>query len=83
MTRSPFENIEPFSIAPLLSLLPTTGGLVRLESLMSSFYARYEKVQSAKSRATELEQQRVLAAEEAMLRQVLDWLALTPGGKQS
>ena len=48
--------------------------------MTSSLYARYEKVQAAlkKSGAENgpSETQRRLLAEEAMLRQVLDWLSV-------
>jgi len=80
MNKNPFDVVEPFALSPLLSLLPSMGGFGKLETLMSSFYARYENVQSLKAEGDQSRDQKILAAEEAMLRQVLDWLALTPGG---
>ena len=80
MSKNPFDVVEPFALSPLLALLPSMGGLGKLEALMSSLYARYEKVQLMKGESDQARDQKILAAEEAMLRQVLDWLALTPGG---
>ena len=71
---------DPFSLSPLLSLLPSCGSITRLEPLMSSFFARHEKVVALKEQASTKEQERRFACEEAMLRQLLDWLAVKTGG---
>ena len=66
---------EPFSLSPLLALLPTVGEVGRLESLVSSLYARQEKVDALKAEASDKEVERRYAAELAMLRQILEWVA--------
>lgn len=72
---------DGFSISPLLSLLPVHGKVTRLEALTSSLFARYEKVrnqlrdESQESLPRDVER---FTAEEAMLRQVLEWLEVTP-----
>jgi hypothetical protein len=65
---------EPFSLSPLLALLPDVGDVGRLESLVSSLYARQEKVGVLRAEASEREAERRYAAESAMLRQILEWL---------
>jgi hypothetical protein len=65
---------EPFSLSPLLALLPDVGEIGRLESLVSSLYARQEKVGALKAEASEKEVERRYAAELAMLRQILEWV---------
>lgn len=65
---------EPFSLSPLLALLPTVGEVGRLESLVSSLYARQEKVDALKAEASDKEVERRYAAELAMLRQILEWV---------
>jgi hypothetical protein len=71
---------DPFSLSPLLALIPQKGKLTRLESLVSSLFARYEKVEALRVEATEPDTERRYAAESAMLRQILDWLAVKPAG---
>lgn len=71
---------DPFSLAPLLALIPQKGKLSRLESLVSSLFARYEKVEALRAEATEADLERRYAQESAMLRQILDWLAVKPIG---
>ncbi|MFM1846724.1 MAG: hypothetical protein RL417_198 [Pseudomonadota bacterium] len=81
MKRSLYAPPEPFSIAPLLALLPVRGKIGHLESLTSSLFARFEKVVAMRRElGDEVEREVVkrLAAEEAMLKQVLDWLAVNP-----
>ena len=73
---------DPFSLSPLLSLLPSLGKISRLEALVSSLFARSEKVSALRAQAESREQERRIAAEEAMLRQILDWLAVKPGGAE-
>jgi hypothetical protein len=65
---------EPFSLSPLLALLPDVGEIGRLEALVSSLYARQEKVEGLRAEASEKEVERTYAAESAMLRQILEWL---------
>lgn len=71
---------DPFSLSPLLSLLPSCGSISRLESLVPSLFARHEKVVSLKEQAQSKESERRFSLEEAMLRQILDWLTVKPGG---
>lgn len=84
MKRTLYSRPEQFSLSPLLCLLPSVGKTTRLEGLTSSLYARYEKVMhlrrelandhSPESRAYD----KKFNAEELMLKEVLDWLALKP-----
>ena len=81
MNDSLFGFPSAFSSNPLLCLLPSRGHVAKLESLTSSLFARYETVTSLQREmksAQERDLQRAYAAEEAMLRQVLDWLDLKP-----
>jgi hypothetical protein len=87
MKKSICSPPDPFSLAPLLALLPVKGQVGKLEALTSSLYARFEKVQGLQRElegANEpIEGTRRAAAEAAMLRQVLDWLAVKPGEGES
>jgi uncharacterized protein YPO0396 len=82
MKRPLYSRPDAFSLSPLLSLLPVQGKVGKLEALTSSLYARYERVAHMKKDIPPDEKnrdlQRRLTAEEAMLRQVLDWLAIKP-----
>jgi hypothetical protein len=81
MRRSLFSAPDSFSLLPLLALLPVAGKVGKLEALTSSVYARYENVvlmQRELQGTDEEEALKRFAAEEAMLRQVLDWLAVKP-----
>ena len=69
---------DSFSLAPLLSLLPSVGNVARLEGLVSSLFARYESVEAAREGVSSGEVREQLALESAMLRQILDWLAVQP-----
>ena len=69
---------EPFSLSPLVSVLPTVGNVSRLESLVSSLFARYETVEALREGMETPESRTKLANEAAMLRQILDWLAVQP-----
>jgi hypothetical protein len=69
---------DPFSLSPLLALIPQKGKLSRLESLVSSLFARYEKVEALRVEVADQDTKRRHAAESAMLRQILDWLAVKP-----
>ena len=70
---------DSFSLSPLLSLLPEGGNLYRLETLVSSLYARQETVEALRQDAPDRESERKHALEAAMLRQILEWLAEKPG----
>jgi hypothetical protein len=70
---------DSFSLSPLLSLLPEGGDLYRLETLVSAFYARQEKVEALRGDAPDRESERRCAVEASMLRQILEWLAEKPG----
>ena len=69
---------EAFSLSPLLALLPEGGNLYRLETLVSSLYARQEKVEGLRTEAPDRESERRYSVEAAMLRQILEWLAEKP-----
>lgn len=73
---------ESFSLSPLLALLPEGGKLTRLEALVSSLFARHEKVEALKSEAIDKDNQRRYSLEAAMLRQILEWLAEKPEGEE-
>jgi len=84
MKKSLISPPDSFSIAPLLALLPVRGKIGKLESLTSSLFARFEKVSALRGNlGTDVERELVkrLDAEEAMLKQVLDWLAVNPEGR--
>ncbi len=80
--RGPFGAPDPFSLSPLVAMLPVHGRVGGLASLTSSLFARYEKVQ-ALLKEVKAEENRPahtrLTAEGDMLRQVLDWLSVRPG----
>jgi hypothetical protein len=71
---------DSFSLAPLVALLPQRGKLARLESLVPSLFARYESVEQLRGVANDREVERSYGVESAMLRLILDWLAVKPGG---
>lgn len=80
MPKPIFSAPEDFSISPLLQLLPVKSKVSKLKSLNSSLYARYEKV-SAQIRDLDGQvsgEHKNLIAEEIMLKQVLEWLEITP-----
>lgn len=74
MTLTP----DPFSLSPLLSVLPSLGNVTRLESLVSSLFARFEAVEVLREQTDVPEMRTKLGNEAAMLRQILDWLAVQP-----
>jgi len=79
--KRPFLSApDSFSSLPLLSVLPVRGDFGRLRTLSSSLYARYEKVQLQLKDAERgrREGDRRLVAEEAMLKQVLEWVRQQP-----
>ena len=81
MKRGLYSAPEAFSLLPLLALLPVRGEIGRLEALTASFYARYERVSGLLKEAESLlggEIKRRLVAEQAMLKQILDWLVVKP-----
>ena len=67
--------IESFALSPLIAVLPSRGSLTRLDSLLSSLYARQEKVETMRGHALDKESERRLSVEGVMLHQILDWLA--------
>jgi len=81
MKRSLYSPPEAFALSPLLALLPVKGEISRLSPLTASLYARYEKVSVLLKEAEDsvgVEMKKRLLAEQAMLRQVLDWLEVKP-----
>jgi len=81
LKKSVYSRPDPFSLSPLLLLLPVRGKISRLESLTSSLFARYEKVSSlhkdSDGDSAEANYKRT-GAEQLMLKQVLDWLSIKP-----
>lgn len=83
MKRPLYSPPEDFALSPLLSLLPVLGKVGKLESLTSSLFARHEKVSALQREIGDEDRdaQRRFLAEGAMLKQVLDWLAVNPDTK--
>lgn len=84
MARSIMSGPDVNALLPSLALLSPRGALAKLEQLNSSYFARYEKVCALKEEAgasadVDRDVARRLEAEEAMLKQVLDWLKLRTG----
>lgn len=83
MKRNLLSPPEPFTLSPMLSLLPVLSNVGKLESLKASLFARYEKVtalrkSAADSGAGDIESRRKIETEGNMLFQVLEWLDLKP-----
>lgn len=78
MSSNPSRAPEPFSLSPLLSLLPSLGSVSRLELLVSALFARYESVEGLETSIESPEHRARVVSEAAMLRQILDWLAVQP-----
>ncbi len=85
MKKSLVAPPDPFGLSPLALLLPVIGQVGGLTPLTSSLFARFEKVQALKTEVSSgagadsaRTAFRRLAAEEAMLKEVLDWLAVKP-----
>ncbi len=74
---------DPFSLSPLLSLLPSLGSVPRLEMLMSSLFARSETAESLRENAESNEVRSRYVSEAAMLRHILDWLSPQPSAEGS
>ena len=77
MRRPLYAPPEEFSISPLLSILPQRGTVGKLAALTPSLLARYEKVSALHKGLVDSPDRAALkkvVAEEAMLRQVLEWL---------
>ena len=70
---------DPFSIHPLLAILPRRGSVAKLGNFRSSLFARCERVTADRSSAAIEEVRRRLQSEEAMLRVVLDWIQASEG----
>jgi hypothetical protein len=76
-----FSKPDNFSVSPLLILLPRVGNVGRLETLVSPLYARFEKVNRLLDElddSSSAEARKRLVGEQAMLKQVLDWVATRP-----
>lgn len=79
MRRSTYSGPDAFSTSPLLALLPVVGQVSKLPALTTSLFARYEKVKAQLEEfSADRQTLRRYAVEEAMLKQVLDYLALSP-----
>lgn len=77
MKKSSFVSPDEFASSPLLGILPTYGDVGKLSALMSSLYARFEKVNNLLERENvdSVDLRRRLLVEQAMLKQVLDWVS--------
>lgn len=75
MPTNPTRAPEPFSLSPLLSLMPNIGNPARLEDLASALFVHYETVEGVRQSSDSAEVSARCGAELAMLRQVLDWLS--------
>ena len=81
MRRSLLSAPDTFSLNPLLALLPVRGDIGRLSGLTGSLFARYERVTSLQRETSDgltAEARRRMSVEEAMLKQILDWLEVRP-----
>ena len=72
---------DPFALGPLIALLPKQGELRRLEARVQSIYLRYEHVESLREQHKGDETERRYSVELTMLRNILDWLSVQPGGE--
>jgi hypothetical protein len=79
-----FELPDTPLMYPIVTLLPVRGSAPKLRPLMSSLFARHERLHQAIS---EMEMSEIAPevrkrylSEEAMLRQVLDWLGADLAG---
>jgi hypothetical protein len=82
---SKLAHPESASLSPLLSLVPSRGRVARLDGLTPSLYARYEGVAAMYKEIVASggrEEGKRFANEEAMLRTVLEWLAVRPAKAQ-
>lgn len=70
---------EPFSLSPMLALLPRLGSASRLELLVTSLFARHEAVEAQREVVEGSDRKVQTASEAAMLRQILDWLSVQTG----
>jgi|GEM_PF-1200056 len=85
MKRSNIDGPEPFSLSPLLAILPISGNSAKLHDLGASLFARLEKVSAMRTEeglANERDVHRRLVAEEGMLKTLLDWLSQRDRGTQ-
>ena len=71
---SKFKRKDTFSETPLFVLLPEKTNLDKLEKYDASYFARHESVKSINEN-NEKEDPAAIA-EEKMLKQILEWLAL-------
>ena len=85
MRRPLYSPPDPWSLSPLLALLPLKGSVNELPALTSSLYARFEKVQALQAELNPDENKEAFkrfSAEAVMLKQVLDWLSVHPGDEK-
>ena len=78
MKKNLYSAPDPFSMSPMLRLLPVKGSVHDLKNLTTSLYARYENVQALKvgGNLSDRENQlKLLSLEESMLKNILDWLS--------
>jgi hypothetical protein len=84
ITSRSFGAIDEFQIAPLLSLLPVAGNVSKLAKYTSSLYVRYEKIdqicRELQSNNGRNEGGQRFFEELEMLREVLNWLEVSPEG---
>ena len=76
--RLQYAPADPFTVSPLITLLPVCGSIDKLESLTSSLYARFEKVKALQASGQGSGGQKRHVAEATMLRLVLEWLSMQP-----
>jgi len=81
MTAKLSSPPDPFSLSPLLALLPEEGSATRLNGLATSLFARHESVVALRERSDNKEIERRCLVEGLMLRQVLDWLEMRQVGE--
>ena len=70
---------DPFTVHPLLAILPRLGSSTKLEGLQSSLFARLERVTAERPVARGADAQRKVQSEQAMLQTVLDWIQQSEG----
>lgn len=72
---------DPFALGPFIALLPKRGDLRRIEARVQSIYVRYENIESLRVEHKGDETERRYSVEATMLRNILDWLSVQPGGE--
>lgn len=79
-----FEPSDPTTVYPLFTMLPARGSALKLRGLTSSLFVRHERIRQLinepeKGEVSSDVRRRYLT-EEAMLRQVLEWLGADVSG---